>query len=209
MTLFVIFLPMPPPRGAWVFRWQVSPPPPPLPHLQIFVSLRYRKFLLGTENAVGGRGSGSVLEYRNRSYIEVRRGGGFWPMGPALYRVIYVLTMVPNTVEQGKYSWNSLLGQWCWAMWPQERHFVCCLPVCSSVVCLCLLSVSCQLSVVSCQLSVVKVSPFPRVENRRSDCVTPLQWTGSASLPAVSMTGLSLYWAAGENMCEANRETRT
>ena len=72
---------------------------------------------------------------------------------------------------------------------------VCCSVVCCllSVVC-CLLSVfCCLLSLVSCQLSVVKVSPFPRVENRRSDCVTPLQWTGSASLPAVSMTGLSLY----------------
>ena len=48
--------------GAWVNRWQVSPPPLPplpplplpLPHLQSFVSLRYRTFLLGTENAVGG-----------------------------------------------------------------------------------------------------------------------------------------------------------
>ena len=41
--------------GAWVNRWQVSPPLPlPLPHLQSFVSLRYRTFLLGTENAVGG-----------------------------------------------------------------------------------------------------------------------------------------------------------
>ena len=45
----------------------------------------------------------SLVENRNRSYIELRRGGGFWPMGPALYRVIYVLTRVPNTVEQGKY----------------------------------------------------------------------------------------------------------
>ena len=46
--------------GAWVNRWQVSPPPlpplPPFPHLQSFVSLRYRTFLLGTENAVGGMG---------------------------------------------------------------------------------------------------------------------------------------------------------
>ena len=50
------FLPTHPPRGAWVFRCQVSPPLPPLPlpHLQSFVSLRYRMFLLGTENAVGG-----------------------------------------------------------------------------------------------------------------------------------------------------------
>ena len=51
------FLPTPPPRGAWVFRWTFSSLPPllpPLPHLQIFVSLRYRTFLLGTENAVGG-----------------------------------------------------------------------------------------------------------------------------------------------------------
>ena len=122
-----------------------------------------------------------LLEYRNRSYIEVRRGGGFWPMGPALYRVIYLLTRVPNTVEQGKYSWNSLLGQWCWAMWPQERHLL--LSACLLSACL-LSVVSCLLSVVSCQLSVVKVSPFSRVENRRSDCVTPLQWTGSASLIA-------------------------
>ena len=52
---------------------------------------------------LGGKG-GWLIEYRNRSYIEVRRGGGFWPIGPALYRVIYVLTRVPNTVEQGKYS---------------------------------------------------------------------------------------------------------
>ena len=52
-----LFLPTPPPRGAWVFRWQVSPPLP-LPHLQFFVSLRYRTFLLGTENAVGGGGMG-------------------------------------------------------------------------------------------------------------------------------------------------------
>ena len=48
--------------------------------------------------------SGWGVEYRNRSYIELRRGGGFWPMGSALYRVIYVLTSVTNTVEQGKYS---------------------------------------------------------------------------------------------------------
>ena len=46
---------------------------------------------------------GKLVEYRNRSYIEVLRGGSFWPMGPALYRVIYVLTRVPNTIEQGKY----------------------------------------------------------------------------------------------------------
>ena len=52
--------------GAWVNRWQVSPPLPPLPlpfpHLQSFVSLRYRTFLLGTENAVGG-GHGSLAVY--------------------------------------------------------------------------------------------------------------------------------------------------
>ena len=48
--------------GAWVNRWQVSLPPLPLPlpHLQSFVSLRYRTFLLGTENAVGGHGSLAV-----------------------------------------------------------------------------------------------------------------------------------------------------
>ena len=50
-----LFLPTPPPRGAWVFRWTfLSLPPLPLPHLQSFVSLRYRTFLLGTENAMGG-----------------------------------------------------------------------------------------------------------------------------------------------------------
>ena len=55
--IWVLFLPMPL-VGAWVNRWQVSPllPPLPLPHLQIFVSLRYRTFLLGTENVVGGMG---------------------------------------------------------------------------------------------------------------------------------------------------------
>ena len=59
------FLPTPPPRGAWVFRWTFSSLPPllpPLPHLQSFVSLRYRMFLLGTENAVGG-GRGSLAVY--------------------------------------------------------------------------------------------------------------------------------------------------
>ena len=79
--------------------------------------------------------------------------------------------------------------------------------VCLSVVC-CLLSVvfcqlsvvSCQLSVVSCQLSVVKVSPFLRVENRRSDCVTPLQWT------AVSMSLVSLYIEQPENICVRRTE---
>ena len=61
--MYIIFLPTPPPRGAWVFRWTFFPLPPlpplplplpPLPHLQSFVSLRYRTFLLGTENAGGG-----------------------------------------------------------------------------------------------------------------------------------------------------------
>ena len=51
-----------------------------------------------------GWGEGWGVEYRNCSYIELQRGGSFWPMGPALYRVIYVLTSVPNTVEEGKYS---------------------------------------------------------------------------------------------------------
>ena len=49
------FLPMPL-AGAWVNRWTFSSLPPPLPHLQSFVSLRYRTFLLGTENAMGGMG---------------------------------------------------------------------------------------------------------------------------------------------------------
>ena len=55
---FAVFLPMCPPRGAWVNRWTFSPPPPPplslLSNLQlfvptgpkkaqVFVSLRYRK----------------------------------------------------------------------------------------------------------------------------------------------------------------------
>ena len=48
-----MFLPTPASVAPWVFRWQVSPLPP-LPHLQSFVSLRYRTFLLGTENAMGG-----------------------------------------------------------------------------------------------------------------------------------------------------------
>ena len=56
-----LFLPTPASVAAWVFRWQVSPLPP-LPHLQSFVSLRYRTFLLGTENAVGG-GRGSLAVY--------------------------------------------------------------------------------------------------------------------------------------------------
>ena len=55
----LLFLPTPTSVVAWVFIWQVSPLPP-LPHLQFFVSLRYRMFLLGTENAMGGRGSLAV-----------------------------------------------------------------------------------------------------------------------------------------------------
>ena len=51
------FYPTPPPRGAWVFRWQVSPPPPlpplPLPHLQIC----QRTLTIETENAAGGGGA--------------------------------------------------------------------------------------------------------------------------------------------------------
>ena len=59
----LVFLPTPPPRGAWVFRWTFFLPLlPPLSHLQSFVSLRYRTFLLGTENAVGG-GRGSLAVY--------------------------------------------------------------------------------------------------------------------------------------------------
>ena len=54
-----IFLPTPL-AGAWVNRWTFSPPPLLLSHLQIFVSLRYRTFMLGTENAVGGHGSLTV-----------------------------------------------------------------------------------------------------------------------------------------------------
>ena len=54
---------MHPPRGVWVFRWTFSPPPLLLlSHLQSFVSLRYRTFMLGTENAVGG-GRGSLAVY--------------------------------------------------------------------------------------------------------------------------------------------------
>ena len=54
----IVFLPTCPPRGAWVFRWTFSPPPPLLllSHLQSLVSLRYITFLLGTENAMGGGG---------------------------------------------------------------------------------------------------------------------------------------------------------
>ena len=43
------FLPMHPLRGVWVFRWTFSSSPPPSPshpsssHLQLFVSVRYRK----------------------------------------------------------------------------------------------------------------------------------------------------------------------
>ena len=60
ILFFITFLPMPL-AGAWVNRWTFSslPPPlllPPLPHLQSFVYLRYRTFLLGTENAMGGMG---------------------------------------------------------------------------------------------------------------------------------------------------------
>ena len=52
------FLPTPPPRGAWVFRWQVSPPPlPPLPHLQIC----QRPLTIETENPVGGGAWGLSL----------------------------------------------------------------------------------------------------------------------------------------------------
>ena len=54
--------------------------------------------------------------------------------------------------------------------------------------------VCCLLSLVSCQ-----IFPFPRVENRCSDCVTPLQCTGSAVFPAVSMTGL--YIEQPEKRC--------
>ena len=71
-----LFLPTPPPRGAWVFRWQVSPPPPlppfppfpPLPHLQICQrpltkTWFQRPLTIETENAVrgGGRGSFAVM----------------------------------------------------------------------------------------------------------------------------------------------------
>ena len=45
VPFLVKFLPMPLPV-AWVNRWTFSPPPPPSPpssHLQLFVSLRYRK----------------------------------------------------------------------------------------------------------------------------------------------------------------------
>ncbi len=49
------FLPTPL-AGAWVNRWTFSPPLLLLSHLQSYVSLRYRTFLLGTENAVGGLG---------------------------------------------------------------------------------------------------------------------------------------------------------
>ena len=45
---------------AWVNRLTFSSPPSLSSHLQIFVSLRYITFLLGTENAVGGRGSLAV-----------------------------------------------------------------------------------------------------------------------------------------------------
>ena len=139
---------------------------------------------------------GRCLEYRNRSYIEVRRGDGFWPMGPALYRVIYVLSMVPNTVEQGKYSWNSLLGQWCWAMWPQERHLL--LSACLlSVVCCQLSFVSCQLSVVSCQLS-----KFPHFPGSRTDAQTV--WPHCSGLQSQWL--VSLYIEQPENICVRRTE---
>ena len=62
-----VFLPTPPPRGAWVFRWQVSPLPP-FPHLQICQrpltkTWCQRPLTIETENAVraGGRGSFAVM----------------------------------------------------------------------------------------------------------------------------------------------------
>ena len=51
-----LFLPTPL-AGAWVNRWTFFPLPS---HLQRFVSVRDRTFLLGTENAMGGCGSLAV-----------------------------------------------------------------------------------------------------------------------------------------------------
>ena len=65
------------PRGAWVFRWTFLWFL--LSHLQSFVSLRYRKFLLGTENAVGG-------------------GVGLWQcMTSCLFRLGYPYAKFQNT----------------------------------------------------------------------------------------------------------------
>ena len=80
-----LFLPTPL-AGVWVNRWTFSPPPPLLllSHLQSFVSLRYRTFLLGTENAVGGMGLWQCMP----SCLPTITGGGtmafqmdFSPMG--------------------------------------------------------------------------------------------------------------------------------
>ena len=59
---FGTFLLTPASVAAWVNRWTFSPLLL-LSHLQSFVSLRYRTFLLGTENAVGGGGHGSLAVY--------------------------------------------------------------------------------------------------------------------------------------------------